>query len=215
MSNFSFDEIKNFDTHIDMSIPNYNQLKEIILDMSSYFIKGANVYDLGCSTGMLLDELSKRYSANYIGYDISENLLGKNCENKKVIFFLKDIFLDLEVSDADIVYSIFTLQFIQKYKRLPILKNVYKGLKDGGALIITEKISLDSGYIQDIFQFTYYDYKSRHFTYNDIFEKQKDLRVIMLPISENENIELLRNAGFSKIHSFWQSLLFKGWICIK
>ena len=174
MSKFSFETIKDFDKHISKSIPSYSTLIKVIENISTYFIRdGYNVYDLGCSTGTLLKRLHSRddSKAIFIGLDISTNLLPvyEKVDNKK-----------------GIDYS----------KRLTILKNVYKSLVKGGALIITEKIFLENSKLQDIFTFSLYDYKKEYFTAVDILNKQKDLRRIMFPITEKENIELFKEAGF-------------------
>jgi len=223
MSKFSFETIKDFDKHISKSIPSYSTLIKVIENISTYFIRdGYNVYDLGCSTGTLLKRLHSRddSKASFIGLDISTNLLPvyEKVDNKKgrLFFFNKDITKDnLGLINASIVYSIFTLQFIDYSKRLTILKNVYNSLVKGGALIITEKIFLENSKLQDIFTFSLYDYKKEFFTAVDILNKQKDLRRIMFPITEKENIELFKEAGFKHIESFFQSLNFKGWILLK
>lgn len=218
MSKFSFDTIKDFDKHIDKSIPSYSTLLNIIENISSYFIRDYyNVYDLGCSTGTLIKRLYDKDNtkANFIGYDISNNLLPE-LEGDRIYFYNRDITKsDLNLSRASLIYSIFTLQFIDYNRRLKILENIYNSLEKGGAFIITEKIFLEDSRLQDIFTFSLYDYKINSFSAVEILDKQRDLRKIMFPISEEENISLFKKAGFKTIESFFQSLNFKGWILLK
>lgn len=218
MSSFSFDTVEDFDKHIDKSIPSYSTLINIIENISSYFIRDYyNVYDLGCSTGNLLKRIYAKDNtlANFVGYDTSNNLLPKE-EKDRLYFYNRDITKsDLNLSRASLIYSIFTLQFIDYNKRLRILENIYNSLDKGGAFIITEKIFLEDARLQDIFTFSLYDYKINSFTAVEILDKQRDLRKIMFPITEEENISLFREAGFKTIESFFQSLNFKGWILIK
>lgn len=223
-SNFSFDTISNFDDHIDMSIPNYSLLNEMICRIATYFIKDNSlVIDLGCSTGKLLCNLNEHISnasVTYVGYDVSSNLIGQACVSqfRNVFFKMEDItkirFEGTE-KDVDLFLSIFTLQFIQVKDRLPLLCHMYDALNDGGALIIAEKVYAESGEIQDILNFVHYDFKLRQFSADEILKKQYDLRKIMHPISDEDNLHMLKCAGFSKVFPFWQSLLFKSWICIK
>jgi len=50
-----------FDYHINKSIPLYKDLHWLCLQVSDYFVReNSTVYDLGCSTGKLLNKLSLR-----------------------------------------------------------------------------------------------------------------------------------------------------------
>ena len=51
----------NFDKHIKKSIPIYQDIRWLCLELSDYFIKnGSNVYDVGSSTGSFLNQLYSR-----------------------------------------------------------------------------------------------------------------------------------------------------------
>lgn len=218
MKEFSFDTIKDFDGHINKSIPSFNILLNLIENISYSFIRdNYNVYDLGCSKGSLLLNLSKGNKTNsgFIGYDISSNLLPKK-EYSNTLFQKRDITdEDTKFIDPSLILSIFTLQFIDYNKRQPLLNKIYKSLNKGGAFIVAEKVFVKDSYIQDIFTFALYDYKRNNFTPSEILSKQKDLRKIMFPLKEKENIKLFKKAGFKKIEPFFQSLNFKAWLCIK
>jgi len=212
---FSFDEIEDFDSHIELSIPNYIALREYIISLSSYFCKGGRVYDIGCSTGVLIGKLSDKYEGHFIGMDISDNLLGKHCPKKSNIEFInQDVFM-ASFEPMQLAISVFTLQFIPEYKRPSIVKNLYNSLEKGGALLVAEKVNMQSGFMQDIFTFCHYDYKHKTFDSADIMGKQYALRKIMRPNTEAENIKMFTDAGFSRVECFWQSLLFKAWLCIE
>jgi tRNA (cmo5U34)-methyltransferase len=218
MTKFSFDTIEDFDKHIEISVPNYTHLSELIRNVSSYFIKpNTNVFDIGCSTGLLLKYLSteiQQENVRYIGYDISENM---RPQVKSFFEWIKKDITDdnLDLSNSSLILSIFTLQFIPIKKRPFLLKKIYKSLNKGGAFIISEKVYLENSFINDIFTFSYYDYKLKSFTENEILSKQRDLRYIMMPLIESENIEMFKKAGFKKIECLFSSLLFKSWILIK
>jgi tRNA (cmo5U34)-methyltransferase len=214
---FSFDTIENFDNHIDKSVSNYREITDLIKLLSTYFITdSSNVYDLGCSTGRLTKELSEENpEASFIGYDISSNMI-QDFHSKNLSFYLRDV-NDPEIKfyNTNLILSIFTLQFIELEKRITLLKKVYNSLNRGGAFIVTEKIFLDSGFLQDVFIFTHYDQKQRTFQPKEILDKQRDLRKIMRPLTDKENIDIFKEAGFTKIETFYQSLNFKGWILVK
>jgi len=211
MNKFDFNTIQNFDNHILKSIPNYDILIKTIMSMSDYFIsKDSNIYDLGCSTGKLLKSIP--YKNKKIGYDNS-SLMPQN--DDYVTFKNCDLNENFDINNACIVYSIFTMQFLNRISRQNFCNTIYDGLNDGGALIISEKIYQDNGLMQEILSFSHYDYKCEHFSEEEIIKKEKDLRYIMKPNSMEENLNLLKNAGFEKITQFWQSYNFVGLIAIK
>lgn len=220
---FSFETIEDFDAHIALSIPGYKQLIEHVIKLSTYFVKhDTTVYDLGCSTGVLSERIANENSniefVYYIGIDKSENMLKLREEwietGVKSNMEIADL-LEYDLRDASLITSIFTLQFIDYKDRLKILKNIYKGLKKGGALIIAEKTLSSNAFNQELMTFVYYDFKKKAFSEKEIMDKQRDLRQIMTPISYNANMRLFEEAGFTKITQFWQSLNFIGWILIK
>lgn len=215
---FSFDTIDNFDKHIELSVPNYKHIYELIESMSSYFIKtNTNVYDLGCSTGLMLRGLSimnKLEGVRFLGYEISDNMRPKSMVGFEWI--KRDITEEkLKFSNASLILSIFTLQFLSLDNREAVLKRCYEGLNREGAMIVTEKTYIDNTFLNDVYTFSYYDYKLKTFSEVEILEKQRDLRYIMRPITEAENIKMFNRAGFEKIECFFTSLMFKGWVLIK
>jgi tRNA (cmo5U34)-methyltransferase len=208
---FDFNTIQDFDNHILKSIPNYDVLMNTVLSMSEYFItKDTIIYDLGCSTGKLLKAIP--YSNLKIGYDNAKLMPEYDSE---IQFKKADLNNAFEIKNACIAYSIFTMQFLNKMSRDRFCKTIYDGLNDGGAFIICEKIYQENGMMQEILSFSHYDYKSKHFTEEEIVKKERDLRYIMKPNTLQENMELLQTAGFKTITSFWQSYNFIGIIAIK
>lgn len=208
MGNFSFDTIENFDDHIDRSIPNYDILSSMVRSVGGYFfVSGENIYDLGCSTGKLLKSIDT--DCPKIGYDIA-SLLPQDDG-----FYPVDLNGDFEIKNACLVYSIFTMQFLKPSRRLNYLKTIYDGLNDGGALIISEKVYRSSGKIQEIMSFSYYDYKLKSFSPEEILSKEADLRYIMKPMNDNDLTRLIIDAGFKDVDILWQSFNFKCLIAIK
>ena len=211
-NHFSFHKIKNFDNHILQSIPNYDLLFESILRISDYFKDETKVvYDIGCSTGKLLKALD--FKGQKVGIDYSSNLLSKSTKEIKFIEF--DLNNHFEFKDACLIFSIFTLQFLRKENRQTILNRIYNGLCQGGAFIIAEKTYTKYSMMQDIFTFSYYDYKKASFTETEILEKEKSLREILHPNTSTENLRMLRNAGFQIIESFYKYFQFEAYLCIK
>ncbi|GAB3935325.1 methyltransferase domain-containing protein [Larkinella terrae] len=215
-TNFSFDTIQSFDDHIELSIPNYVNLRESVLRVATHFIgENALVYDLGCSTGLLLAKvrLIAPESARLVGIDRSDNLLGKS-GSQGVTLINDDLTrADFSLESCELVFCLFTLQFLPLAARKTLIEKVHSALKPGAALIIAEKQYVDNGYIQDLFTFSHYDMKLEHFTAEQILDKQLSLRRIMRPQSEEQNLALLK--VFGCVTPIWQFLQFKAWLCIK
>jgi len=216
---FSFDTIDDFEDHINKSIPAYDILQNIIVSLSTFCIKqDTNVYDLGCSNGQLLYKISKNNlkTANYIGYDLSKNMIDK-CNKYKSDNFnceIKDVSNLGHYPNASLILSVFTLQFIERHKRRKIIKNIYESLNKKGIFIFVEKEYIGDSYLHELFTFSYYDFKIKKFTIEEIIKKQQDLRSIMLPNRSDENLEYLKGHDWT-VNTFFQILNFKGYICIK
>jgi tRNA (cmo5U34)-methyltransferase len=209
---FDFNTISDFDIHIDKSIPNYSFLISAVKSISDYFVtENGVIYDIGCSTGKLLKSLP--YNCKKVGYDNS-NLLPES-ENENLIFQNKDVTKEVALDNAQIVYSIFTLQFIEPIERINLLQNIYDSLNEGGIFILCEKVYQNDGKLQEILTFSHYDYKSQHFTLNEIFSKEKDLRFIMKPKTLEDNLQDLKRVGFKTSTTFFQSFNFVGIIALK
>jgi tRNA (cmo5U34)-methyltransferase len=216
---FSFDTITNFDNHILQSVPNYDLMFNSILRLSDYFKDESKViYDIGCSTGNLLRTFKKdnNYKGKMVGIDVSRNLLPTNTREFENIDFVEhDLNTPYVFTNACIVYSMYTLQFLQREARQNIIRNVYNGLTDGGAFFICEKVYNERGIFQDMFTSTYYDYKKLSFTEKEIFDKERSLRTMLKPNTQAENYNMLFNAGFRKIETFYKYFNFVGTLCIK
>ena len=212
MSNktFSFSTIENFDNHISKSISNYEHLHSLIKSVASFFIQnGCRAYDLGASSGLLVDQLTELHpSAKIIGIEKEANIIkSPNVENCDVIGY--------QYEKCSFVSSIFTLQFIAVEDRAGIIESIFNALNFGGAFIMAEKVYISSGIAQEVFTFSNYDYKSRSFTPDQILEKERDLRRIMKPLTKVQNEQMLKHVGFSTVELFYQSLNFCAWIAVK
>ena len=231
MADFTFaHREEGFDEHIEQSIRGYGNLLEDVISLSRYFVEDeTNVYDIGCSTGKLTErmlEANKDFciDAHYIGVEIAEGFF-KDLENRaekikkdhpwaKVQFELEDV-RDVDVYDASLVTSIFTLQFMPKRDRQRVIENIYEGLNCGGAYIFAEKTICQNANFQDMITFNYYDYKRKSFDTDDIMDKERTLRHMMKPNTWKEIEDMVYKAGFSDVQPFWRNHMFIGALAIK
>jgi tRNA (cmo5U34)-methyltransferase len=212
---------EGFDTHIELSIRGYSNLIDDVLKLSEYFVEDdTKVVDIGCSTGKMLramiDQNTFSKNATYVGIELEEKFVAKWGEDTKpnLYFYNLDV-RDYDFQNCSFVSSIFTLMFMPPHQRETVIKNIYNGLNSGGAFVFSEKTMADSAKIQDIRTFTYYDYKRKSFTTDDIMDKEKTLRSMAKPNTREELLNMCKAAGFSKIESFWQNHAFVGFLAIK
>lgn len=213
MSEFSFNTIQHFDDHISGSINGYLLLDSLVLSLASFWAKAEeSVIDLGCTSGRLIHKIKAQYpDSDCIGYDVTDN----NFIGGGATLQVQDLTLPgFEIPKANLIICIFTLQFLSFKNRLELIKKMYSSLNPNGALIIAEKEISANGIIQEAFTFANYDYKKRGFTADQILEKERTLRKIMNSLPDGKNKTLFEYAGF-ECFQFFQSLNFKGWICLK
>ncbi|MDX8383172.1 MAG: methyltransferase domain-containing protein [Ghiorsea sp.] len=217
-TDFSFNKIKNFDEHIISSIPSYNDMQMMVKNLSAYFIRpNTNVYDIGCSTGKLLKSINNSIDTNFIGIDIEKENFSDSCEDNdmKNLSFVFDDIENVELRNASLVTSIFTLQFLQYNKRDIVLKNIYDSLNPGGAFIITEKVYANDTQINDMFTFSFMNFKKESFSDEQILSKEYDLRTLFNLLPNDDFFNSLNDMGFSRVETFWKAYNFIGVVCIK
>ena len=216
MSEFSFDTILNFDNHISGSIKGYILLDDLIVNISSFFAKrGERIIDFGCTSGRLISKLATLHpDCSCMGFDITDHNF---IENSQAILQKTDITSnEFIIPSCNLALSVFTLQFLSYTDRVQFIKRIYEALNPAGAFIVCEKEISRDGQIQEVMTFANYDYKKGNFSANEILAKENDLRKIMNCLRFGENENLLKTViGFKTVEPFFQSLNFRGWICIK
>jgi tRNA (cmo5U34)-methyltransferase len=122
----------------------------------------------------------------------------------------------LVLENASIVTMCWTLQFIRPLRRDDLIRWIYRGLVNGGALILTEKVLTNSSHVNRFFIDYYYDLKRRNgYSETEIARKREALENVLVPYRLEENLELFRRNGFEVVETFFQWFNFAGMICVK
>ncbi|MFW5879829.1 MAG: methyltransferase domain-containing protein [archaeon] len=203
---FDFNNIEDFDKHIRLSIPNYHTLFDIFQSIALEFMPpDGRCIDLGCSTGKFLNKLSSNIPAEYIGVDIV------NMPSDKNFLYIKDDLVDtLKLyENCDLIVSMFTLQFLGKYKRQQALTEIKRLVNNGSRFLIAEKVYFDSSKLNSVLQKQHYKYKRNFFTDKEILDKDYSLLGSMHCLYDWEVIDQLNEIGY--VEQVWQSYNFKGW----
>ncbi len=224
-SGWTFNDIdKKFDRHIIKSVPFYLELHKIALKLSEFFISDkTKILDIGCSTGTLLIDLSKKYpkknyNLEFLGIDPVQSMI-KNAKiknkDKRIKFSKKSVF-DIKSSGFNFITAILTIQFIHPSKRQKAYNIIYKSLNVGGGFFIFEKTRAEYAKNEEINVGVYNDFKRENgFSEKEINQKALSLRGKMECNSPYENTLLLKNAGFKKIFKIFKWFGFEGVLCIK
>jgi len=222
---FEFDEevAAVFDDMLQRSVPFYKESQKI----TEFFAikqleEGGVAYDLGCSTATLLINISRKLKkkSKLIGLDNSEAMLEqarKKCEAFKADIELANAdILEYEYKEADLFISNYTLQFIRPLIREELVKKISASLKKGGIFIFSEKvISHHPKLNKDLIE-CYYDFKKEQgYSEYEIMQKREALENVLVPYSEDENIKMAKNCGFSHCEVVFRWANFATFIAIK
>ncbi|MFA7352983.1 MAG: carboxy-S-adenosyl-L-methionine synthase CmoA [Sulfurimonadaceae bacterium] len=222
---FEFDEevAAVFDDMLQRSVPFYKESQKITEFFAFKQLENGGIaYDLGCSTATLLINISRKLSniATLIGLDNSEAMLEqarKKCEAFKADIELANAdILEYEYKEADLFISNYTLQFIRPLIREELVKKISASLKKDGMFIFSEKvISHHPKLNKDLIE-CYYDFKKEQgYSEYEIMQKREALENVLVPYSEDENIKMAKNCGFSHCEVVFRWANFATFIAIK
>ena len=213
-----------FSSHIQRSLPSYLEGHKLILNLSSSFIApGSVVYDLGCSVGELTKKLASKYEpqegTKFIGIDKEREMIKLASEtsksNKNLNFYCQN-FLEHDFLESDFVIFYYTLQFLNLEERIRVLKKVHKSLNKGGACLIFEKVLENNSWLESTMDYLHRLYKlDKGLTPDEILAKEASLKSVLNPLTQKENFDLFKEAGFSKTDLLMKTLHFEGYLLRK
>ena len=225
---FAFDErvTQVFQDMIQRSVPGYAMILELIgIITQSYVKENTQCYDLGCSLGASTLAIRHNIKANncrIIAIDNSPAMIDKCQTNidadtaKSPVKILCEDIMDTEINNASLATLNFTLQFIDKDKRLELLQNINQGMINGGALILSEKIALEDPQGQELLTDLHHQFKSaRGYSQLEIAQKRSALENVLIPDTLKIHQQRLKEAGFSKTQVWFQCFNFISLIAIK
>ena len=221
---FNGEIAKTFLDHVRRSVPFYDVSHDLICKYSDFFLKPKSIcYDLGCSTGNLLNGLVDRHKSKkgirWVGIDVEKGMIEqakKVTKNSKRIKFVVDDIATFSYEKSDLMISYYTMQFCPPHIRQDVFDKIYQSLNWGGALILFEKVRAPDARFQDIAQTLYADYKlEQNYSPSEIIAKTRSLKGVLEPFSTQGNLDLLKRAGFVDIMTIFKYICFEGFIAIK
>lgn len=235
---FQFDErvAAVFTDMIKRSVPGYGMIVDMTAIIARRYVQaGTRCYDLGCSLGA--STLAMRHGiaqpgCAIIAIDNSQAMVDRCRElvsvdtaagdaertgssHIPVTVLCADV-CDVQYTNASLVAINFTLQFIAEEKRLPLLKNLCDALVPGGALVMSEKIAFADGDEQSLLAELHHDFKaSQGYSALEIAQKRQAIENVLIPDTVTRHRQRLLQAGFSRVHVWFQCFNFCSMIAVK
>lgn len=215
-----------FDDMVGRSVPFYDEIQRMTCELSADFAQpDSAIYDLGCSTGTTFHRLDPMLdpSVTLVGIDNSGPMLDQAREKlaevsqrRKVRLQQADIENGYPLENASVVLMVLTLQFVRPLHREKIARKIFEGLNRNGVLIIVEKLLSADSTLNRLFIDHYYDYKrAQGYSETEITQKREALENVLIPYRMEENVALLKGAGFAHVEDFFRWYNFSGIIAVK
>lgn len=212
----------HFDDHVKLSVPLYDEGHDLVCYLSDFFMgDDAVVYEIGCSTGTLINKIYNRHHTKrrvtYIGIEPFEEMIVVAREKSdKNIEFIQDFVENIEFKKCNLILSYYCMQFIAPQDRIEVYKKMYNALTPGSALILFEKEIIDNSEINKIVSSVYLKFKINNgFNPDEVLAKQFSLEGVMKSNTHCKNKEVLEEIGFESVETVMKYGEFNGYLCIK
>lgn len=224
---FNDDVAAVFDDMINRSVPGYATILSMIAVLSNRYCKpGGRIYDLGCSLGgatLAMDAALECDNYEIFAIDNSSAMIERlkaRIENREKMSGAISVHCDdiknVDISDASVVVLNFTLQFIQQPARDEILQKIFNGMKDGGILILSEKIEFPDAQLNALFIERYHEFKERMgYSKMEISRKRTALENVLIPETLGRHKTRILNAGFKSVDVWFQCFNFASLVAFK
>jgi tRNA (cmo5U34)-methyltransferase len=227
---FAFDDkvAGVFEDMINRSVPGYATIINMIGVLAQrYGQADSNLYDLGCSLGGASVSMAAQLDpASNISIQAIDNSSAMISRMEGKLEGMQDLspmihchcadILDVPIVDASVVILNFTLQFVAKADREPLMRKIYDGMRPGGLLVISEKIVFPDETLNQLFIELYHSFKERMgYSKLEIAQKRAALENVMVPETLDAHRKRLHSAGFHSFDAWFQCFNFASMVAFK
>ncbi|MBH2772569.1 carboxy-S-adenosyl-L-methionine synthase CmoA [Serratia marcescens] len=228
LGDWTFDErvAEVFPDMIQRSVPGYSNIISMIGMLAERFVQpDSRVYDLGCSLGAATLSMRRNIKVpgcHIIAVDNSPAMV-ERCRRHIDAFraetpveVIEADIRDIDIENASMVVLNFTLQFLEPADRLRLLEKIYRGLRPGGALVLSEKFSFEDAEVGELLFNMHHDFKRANgYSELEISQKRSMLENVMLTDSVEAHKTRLQQAGFEHAEVWFQCFNFGSLIALK
>lgn len=225
---FNFDDkvVEVFPDMIKRSVPGYTTIISGIGELAKRYVQsGSNIYDLGCSLGaatLSIRQAVNDSSCRILAVDNSHAMI----ERCKLIQSGYNFDMPVEVIEADInhvpfenasfVVLNFTLQFLPREQRQQLVNSIFKALKPGGALVLSEKLTMAMPQLDEKIIEIHHDFKkSNGYSDMEIAQKRAALENVLIPDTRQQHYDRFEKAGFAQFDTWFQHYNFASFVAVK
>ena len=212
---FRFNEnvARVFPDMLQRSIPGYAASIDAIGALAARYVRpGTNCYDLGCSLGAATLAMRQGIAepcCRVVAVDSAPAMIERckeiiaeddrlNGPETQVDVIESDI-RDIDFTNASMTVLNYTLQFIEPGERDELVMRIYKGLNEGGLLVLSEKVVDESTHMEELLVELHHEYKRRnHYSSLEVARKRAALENVLVPETVAAHRERLQRAGFSR-----------------
>jgi len=225
---FTFDDsvARVFPDMIKRSVPGYPTIVAMTgLLAARYATAGSTLYDLGCSLGastLAMRQNIQQPDCRIIAVDNSASML-ERCQNiidtdthdTPVSLTCADL-QQVVIEDASVVVLNFTLQFIPRALRDQVIQGIYRGLRPGGIMVLSEKVTFADPHLDELNIELHHQFKRAN-GYSDleIARKRSALENVLLPETLDQHKQRMAGAGFSSCDVWFQCFNFASLVALK
>ena len=211
---FRFDEkvARVFPDMLKRSIPGYAASIEAIGSLAARYVRaGTTCYDLGSSLGAAT--LAMRHGIDQpccrvVAVDSAPAMIARlhdviaeddllNGPETQVDIVESDI-CEFTFDNASMVVLNYTLQFIERDDREPLLGRIHAGLNEGGILVLSEKVVDEDDTMEQLLVDLHHEHKRRNnYSALEIARKRAALENVLVPETVAAHRGRLAAAGFS------------------
>ena len=192
-----------FDDMVSRSVPTYSLTQDLSV-IAARYLNAKDVLDIGCSTGTSIINLYKSLPnqiRHIVGIDASDAMITACRDNLNRTYPAKSWELisgdarTIEFPKSDLVLLTLILQFLPQSDRPYLLSRIVECLSPRGGAIIAEKV-VDSEILRELHE----DYKQlKGYSITEIQRKKEALEDVLRPLSLEDNVKMLKDAGFKSV----------------
>ena len=225
---FAFDDnvARVFPDMIKRSVPGYPTIVAMTgLLAGRYATPGSTLYDLGCSLGastLAMRQNLRQPDCRIIGVDNSASMLERcrsiidtDTHDTPVELVCANL-QDVAIEDASVVVLNFTLQFVPLEMRDEVLRRIYRGMRPGGIMVLSEKVTFEDPHLDELNIDLHHQFKRAN-GYSDleVAQKRNALENVLLPETLNQHKTRIAAAGFSSCDVWFQCFNFASLVALK
>ncbi|WP_298841267.1 class I SAM-dependent methyltransferase [Clostridium sp.] len=166
-------------------------------------INGLKLLDLGCGTGLELDEIFKinptvMVTGVDLAKDMMEKIKQKHSDKLSQLNLIVDSYFSYDMGEFvfDVALSVETLHHFTHKEKTKLYKKIFKSLKPNGFYIETDYIAPNQ------------DYEDFHFNENKRIRSELGITDGFYhydtPCTVKNQIQMLYNVGFKSVKKIWQ-----------